>query len=93
MNFGIYEGTENYFDDPACPVNAFFTSPETYHEAPQGGESIDDLMNRQVTSAIATELLGMKSEELDEMITDKIHKAELVGSDNERVVIPVFTTA
>lgn len=55
--------------------------------------NIDDLMNRQVTSAIATELLGMKSEELDEMITDKIHKAEVVGSDNERVVIPVFTTA
>ncbi|MBP5702156.1 MAG: histidine phosphatase family protein [Lachnospiraceae bacterium] len=46
MNFGIYEGTENYFDDPACPVNIFFTSPETYHEAPPGGESIDDLMNR-----------------------------------------------
>ncbi|MBP5252358.1 MAG: histidine phosphatase family protein, partial [Lachnospiraceae bacterium] len=40
------EGTENYFDDPACPVNTFFTSPETYHEAPPGGESIDDLMNR-----------------------------------------------
>ena len=55
--------------------------------------NIDDLMNRQVTSAIATELLGMKNEELDDMITDRIHKAELVGSDNERVVIPVFTTA
>lgn len=55
--------------------------------------NIDDLMNRHVTSAIATELLGMKSEELDEMITDKIHEAELVGSENEGVTIPVFTTA
>jgi len=46
MNFGIYEGTKNYFDDPSCPVNLFFTHPEWYHEAPPEGESIDDLMDR-----------------------------------------------
>lgn len=45
MGFGEYEGTENSFGIPACPINAFFFHPEDYK--PVGGaESIEELFER-----------------------------------------------
>ena len=46
MNFGIYEGVKDSFNDPNCYVNVFFKEPEKYLEAPEGGESITDLIER-----------------------------------------------
>lgn len=44
--FGIYEGTENSFSIPDCPVNEFFFHPEKYNNPVEGGESLDDLFAR-----------------------------------------------
>lgn len=45
MGFGIYEGTENVFEKPECPVRELFFSPATYK--PVGGaESLEDLIKR-----------------------------------------------
>ncbi len=46
MNFGIYEGVHNSFEQPGCYVKVFFNEPEKYLEPPEGGESILDLMAR-----------------------------------------------
>lgn len=46
MSFGIYEGIENSFQIPDCPVNVIFKNPELYTEAVEGGESLDDLYAR-----------------------------------------------
>ncbi len=46
MNFGIYEGVHNSFEDPNCYIRVFFKEPENYLEAAEGGESMDDLMGR-----------------------------------------------
>ena len=46
VSFGIYEGIENSFDIPDCPVNRFFFEPEKYTKAPEGAENIDELMAR-----------------------------------------------
>ncbi len=45
MSFGVYEGMENSFDIPDCPVNELFYHPESY-EAVEGGESLDELFAR-----------------------------------------------
>ena len=45
MNFGIYEGTQECFKIPNCPITVFFKNPEKY-EGVEGGESMDDLLNR-----------------------------------------------
>ena len=46
MGFGIYEGIENSFSIPGCPVNEFFYHPEKYTEPVEGGESLDNLFGR-----------------------------------------------
>ncbi|MBR3735160.1 MAG: histidine phosphatase family protein [Lachnospiraceae bacterium] len=46
MGFGIYEGVENSFDIPDCPVNVLFYHPEEYLVPVEGGESLDELFSR-----------------------------------------------
>lgn len=46
MCFGIYEGIENSFAIPDCPVNVLFKEPEKYTEAFEGAESFEDLFAR-----------------------------------------------
>ena len=46
MGFGIYEGMENVFQVPECPVNVLFRSPEKYTSPPGGAESLDELFAR-----------------------------------------------
>jgi len=45
MSFGIYEGIENSFNIPDCPVNTFFKEPQRY-VAVEGGESMEELFKR-----------------------------------------------
>lgn len=45
MCFGEYEGVENSFSIPDCPINAFFTDPAHY-VAPGAAESMDSLFAR-----------------------------------------------
>lgn len=45
MSFGVYEGVENSFDIPDCPVNVLFQHPEKY-EAVENGESLEELYER-----------------------------------------------
>ena len=46
MGFGSYEGTENSFSDPDCPINVLFRSPEKYTDPPGGAESLESLFSR-----------------------------------------------
>ena len=46
FGFGIYEGTENSFSIPDCPVNEMFFHPETYNIKVEGGETMDELFER-----------------------------------------------
>lgn len=46
MSFGSYEGIENSFDIPDCPINKFFFDPAGYTDPPGGAESLDDLFHR-----------------------------------------------
>ena len=45
MGFGIYEGTEEVFEKPECPVRVLFFNPEKY-EAVGGAESLESLIKR-----------------------------------------------
>ena len=45
MGFGIYEGVENVFEKPECPVRTLFFEPEKY-VAQGGAESLNDLIAR-----------------------------------------------
>ena len=45
MGFGIYEGTEEVFEKPECPVRGRFFTPEKY-EAVGGAESLESLIKR-----------------------------------------------
>ena len=45
MAFGIYEGIENLYEQPDCPVNVFFQNPPQYVAA-EGGESFEELFAR-----------------------------------------------
>jgi probable phosphoglycerate mutase len=45
MSFGIYEGIENSFQIPDCPVNELFWNPAQY-VAVEGGESLEELYER-----------------------------------------------
>ena len=45
MCFGEYEGLENSFDIPDCPINVLFREPEKYKPA-SGAESIEELFAR-----------------------------------------------
>ena len=46
MGFGIYEGIEESFSIPDCPINVFFFHPEQYTTPVEGGESVDELFAR-----------------------------------------------
>ena len=46
MSFGIYEGLENSFQIPDCPVNVLFRDPAGYTSPPGGAESMDSLFER-----------------------------------------------
>ena len=46
MSFGSYEGQENSFDVPDCPINVLVFAPEQYTAPPGGAESLDDLFAR-----------------------------------------------
>lgn len=45
MSFGIYEGIQNSFDIPDCPVNVLFWTPEKYGGV-EGGETLEELYAR-----------------------------------------------
>ncbi|MBP3235339.1 MAG: histidine phosphatase family protein [Eubacterium sp.] len=45
MCFGEYEGIENSFQIPDCPINTLFFEPENY-VAVNGAESLDELFDR-----------------------------------------------
>ncbi len=49
MSFGDYEGVENSFDIPDCPINVLFREPDKYIDPPGGAESLDDLFARTGT--------------------------------------------
>lgn len=46
MGFGIFEGLENCYEIPDCPLNVFFQHPEDYINPPGGAESMEDLFAR-----------------------------------------------
>lgn len=46
MCFGEYEGIENSFEIPECPINVFFKAPEKYTTPAEGAESIGELFSR-----------------------------------------------
>ncbi len=46
MGFGIYEGIENSFQFPDCPINVLFYHPEKYTIPVKNGESLDNLFSR-----------------------------------------------
>ncbi|MBR5959696.1 MAG: histidine phosphatase family protein [Clostridia bacterium] len=46
MSFGSFEGIENSFQIPDCPINELFFKPDQYIVPPDGGESLDDLFAR-----------------------------------------------
>ena len=46
MGFGSYEGLENSFAIPDCPINVLFQAPEKYTSPPGGAESLDELFAR-----------------------------------------------
>ena len=46
MSFGIYEGLENSFSMPDCPVNVIFQHPEQYTESVGGAETFEELFAR-----------------------------------------------
>ena len=46
MCFGIYEGIENSFQIPDCPINVLFKDPGNYTDPPEGAESLDELFAR-----------------------------------------------
>lgn len=46
MCFGDYEGIQNSFDIPDCPVNVIFQAPDKYVESIGGAETFEELFNR-----------------------------------------------
>lgn len=45
MSFGVYEGVENCFEIPDCPIKVLFDKPEDY-KAVEDGESCEELFAR-----------------------------------------------
>lgn len=45
MSFGVYEGVENSFEIPDCPINQLFEDPVHYKPV-EGGESFEELFAR-----------------------------------------------
>ena len=46
MSFGEYEGTENIFSKPDCPLYALFKAPEKYVRSVGGAETFEELFAR-----------------------------------------------
>ncbi len=46
MSFGVYEGIENCFEIPNCPINILFKEPEKYETPVEGAESFEELYSR-----------------------------------------------
>ena len=46
MSFGEYEGIENSFEIPDCPVNVIFQAPEKYTASVGGSETFEELFAR-----------------------------------------------
>lgn len=46
MSFGEYEGIENSFQIPNCPINILFKEPEKYIESVGGAETFAELFAR-----------------------------------------------
>ena len=46
MSFGKYEGIENSFEIPDCPINLLFYHPEQYTSSIGGAETLDELFKR-----------------------------------------------
>lgn len=46
MSFGEYEGVENSFNVPGCPINLLFEHPEDYKESIGGAETFEELYAR-----------------------------------------------
>lgn len=46
MGFGEYEGLENCFSIPDCPINVLFQKPEAYTRSVGGAETFEELFER-----------------------------------------------
>lgn len=46
MSFGVYEGIENSFQIPDCPINVLFKEPEKYTVPVENAESLEELYFR-----------------------------------------------
>lgn len=46
MSFGDYEGLENSFSIPDCPINVIFQAPEKYTASVGGAETFEELFDR-----------------------------------------------
>lgn len=46
MSFGVYEGIENSFQIPDCPINVLFKEPEKYTVPVENAESLEELYSR-----------------------------------------------
>lgn len=46
MSFGVYEGIENSFQNPDCPINILFKEPEKYTVPVENAESLEELFSR-----------------------------------------------
>lgn len=46
MSFGVFEGVENSFQIPDCPIKVLFKQPEKYTASVEGGESFEALFSR-----------------------------------------------
>lgn len=46
MSFGEYEGVENSFQIPDCPINVLFKEPEKYISSVGGSETFEELYKR-----------------------------------------------
>jgi probable phosphoglycerate mutase len=55
MSFGIFEGIDNIYQIPDCPLNIFFQQPEKYVSPVGNAESLDDLYQR--TGAFIKEIV------------------------------------
>ena len=56
MCFGVYEGLQNSFSIPDCPINVLFQSPEKYTASVGGAETFDELFAR--TGSFLREVIG-----------------------------------
>lgn len=61
MSFGDYEGIENSFAIPDCPINILFQKPREYHESIGGAETWEELFAR--TGAFLKEVIEPQLQE------------------------------